>query len=266
MSEIQVGPTQEWQHENLACCVAQKSSGEDRNKEKDEKIVAEKEVQVMAKEELKEVDLGSGSQGPRPISISASLTEKEKSELILLLKEFKDVFAWDYSEMLGLDPGLVAHTLNVDPEAKPVVQPARIFHTEIDGQIIKEVQKLLAVRFIKPIQHLRWLSNIVTVKKKNGQIRCCVNFRNVNKAYPKDEFPLPNMDLQIDSAAGSAMFSFMDGFSGYNQIRMALRDVEKTAFRTPMGNLYYTMMPFGLKNAGTTYQRAITAIFHNMMH
>ena len=74
----------------------------------------------MAEEGLKEVDLGSGSQEPRPISISASLTEKEKSELILLLKEFKDVFAWDYSEMPRLDPGLVAHTLNVDPEAKPV--------------------------------------------------------------------------------------------------------------------------------------------------
>ena len=118
--------------------------------------------------------------------------------------------------MPGLDPGLVAHTLNVDLEAKPVAQPARIFHTEIEGQIVKEVQKLLAAGFIKPIQHSRWLSNIVPVKKKNGQIRCCVDFRNLNKACPKDEFPLSNMDLLIDFAAGNAMFSFMDGFSGYN--------------------------------------------------
>ena len=78
------------------------------------------------------------------------------------------------------------------------------------------MQKLLAVGFIKPIHHSRWLSNIVLVKKKNGQIRCCVDFRNLNKARPKDEFPLLNMDLLIDSAARSAMFSFMDGFSGYN--------------------------------------------------
>ena len=97
-----------------------------------------------------------------------------------------------------------------------MAQPARIFHIEIEGQIVKEVQRLLAARFIKPIQYLRWLSNIVPVKKKNGQIRCCVDFRNLNKACPKDEFPLPNMDLLIDSAARSAMFSFMDGFSGYN--------------------------------------------------
>ena len=98
----------------------------------------------MAKEKFEEVDLGSSSQVPRPISISAILTEKEKSELVLLLKEFKDVFAWDYSEMPGLDPRLIAYTLNVDLQAKPVAQLARIFHTEIEGQIVKEVQKLLA--------------------------------------------------------------------------------------------------------------------------
>ena len=93
----------------------------------------------MAKEELEEVDLGSGSQEPRPISISASLIKKEKSELILPLKEFKDIFAWDYNEMLGLDLGLVAHTLNVDPEVKPMAQPVRIFYIKIEGQIVREV-------------------------------------------------------------------------------------------------------------------------------
>ena len=170
-SEIQAGPTQEGQRKSLACCVAQKSSGEESNKEKDEKIVAEKEVQVVVEEKLEEVDLGSSSQGPRPISISANLTEKENLELILLLKEFKDIFEWDYSEMPGLDSRLVLHTLNVDLEAKPVAQPARIFHIEIEGQIVKEVQKLLAAGFIKPIQHPRWLSNMVSVKKKNDQIR-----------------------------------------------------------------------------------------------
>ena len=140
----------------------------EKGKEKDEEVVAEKDAQVVAEEELEEVDLGSGSQEPRPISISASLTEKEKSELMLLLKEFKDVFTWDYSEMPGLDLGLVVHTLNVDPEAKPVAQLARIFHTEIERRIVKEVQKLLAAGFIKSIQHPLWLSNIVSVKKKNG--------------------------------------------------------------------------------------------------
>ena len=93
-----------------------------------------------------------------------------------------------------------------------------------------------------------------------------MDFHNLNKACPKDEFPLPNIDLLVDSAAGSSMFSFMDGYSGYNQICMAAKDAKKTAFRTPIGNFYYTVIPFGLKNAGATYQRTMTAIFHDMMH
>ena len=109
------------------------------------------------------------------------------------------------------------------------------------------------------------MSNIVLVKKKNGQIKCYINFRKLNQAYPKDKFPLPNIDLLIDSMVGNAMFSFMNGFSGYNQIRMALKDAENTAFRTPIGNFYYTVMPFGLKNACATYQHTMMAIFHDMM-
>lgn len=107
--------------------------------------------------------------------------------------------------------------------------------------------------FIKPIQHPRWLSNIVPVKKKNKQIQCCVDFRNLNQICPKDEFPLPNMDLLINSATRNAMFSFIDGLSRCNQMWMAPKDVEKIAFRTPIKNFYYTVMPFGLKNVGAIY-------------
>uniref|UniRef100_A0A2N9E761 RNA-directed DNA polymerase n=1 Tax=Fagus sylvatica TaxID=28930 RepID=A0A2N9E761_FAGSY len=221
---------------------------------------------TSAKEELEVIDLSSNSNVHRPVSISASLSVEERTHLIELLREYQDVFAWQYDEMPGIDPKLVAHSLNVEPGTRPVVQSMRTFHPEVEAQITQEVKKLLAAGFIKPIQHPRWLSNIVPVKKKNGQIRCCVDFRNLNKACPKDEFPLPNMDLLIDSAAGHAMFSFMDGFSGYNQIFMSPRDAEKTAFRTPIGNFYYTVMPFGLKNAGATYQRTMTAMFHDMMH
>uniref|UniRef100_A0A2N9EG78 RNA-directed DNA polymerase n=1 Tax=Fagus sylvatica TaxID=28930 RepID=A0A2N9EG78_FAGSY len=224
------------------------------------------EPNMTSKEELEVINLSNDPDISKPISISKSLFAKERKCLIDLLHEYKDVFAWDYHEMPGIDPGLVAHSLNVEPGTRPVVQPMRTFHTEVEAQITQEVKKLLAAGFIKPIQHPRWLSNIVPVKKKNGQIRCCVDFRNLNKACPKDEFPLPNMDLLIDSAAGHAMFSFMDGFSGYNQIRMSTKDAEKTAFRTPISNFYYTVMPFGLKNAGAAYQRTMTAMFHDMMH
>uniref|UniRef100_A0A2N9FLD6 Integrase catalytic domain-containing protein n=1 Tax=Fagus sylvatica TaxID=28930 RepID=A0A2N9FLD6_FAGSY len=182
-----------------------------------EKSAAENS-KITPKEDLEVINLSHDPGIDKPVSISTSLSAVERACLINLLKEYQDVFAWKYDEMPDIDPGLVAHSLNVEPGTKPVVQPARTFHTEVEAQITQEVKKLLAAGFIKPIQHPRWLSNIVPVKKKNGQIRCCVDFRNLNKACPKDEFPLPNMDLLIDSAAGSAMFSFMDGFSGYNQI------------------------------------------------
>ena len=94
---------------------------------------------MKVEEKLEEVDLDIDSQKPRPILISSKFSEEEKSKLILLSKEFRDVFEWDYSEMSGLDQGLVVHTLNVDPEAKPIAQPARVFHTKIEEQIIKEV-------------------------------------------------------------------------------------------------------------------------------
>jgi ribonuclease HI len=238
---------------------------DEKEEAKLEKSAAENS-KITPKEDLEVINLSHDPGIDKPVSISTSLSAVERACFINLLKEYQDVFAWKYDEMPGIDPGLVAHSLNVEPGTKPVVQPARTFHTEVEAQITQEVKKLLAAGFIKPIQHPRWLSNIVPVKKKNGQIRCCVDFRNLNKACPKDEFPLPNMDLLIDSAAGSAMFSFMDGFSGYNQIRMSPRDAEKTAFRTPIGNFYYTVMPFGLKNAGATYQRTMTAMFHDMIH
>ena len=94
----------------------------------------------------------------------------------------------------------------------------------------------------------------------------CVDFRDLNKACPKDDFPLPHIDVIVDSAASSAMYSFMDGFSGYNQIMMAVMDKIKTVFITEWGTYYYKVMPFRLKNAGATYQRAATALFHDMMH
>ncbi|XP_039172811.1 uncharacterized protein LOC120295615 [Eucalyptus grandis] len=93
--------------------------------------------------------------------------------------------------------------------------------------------------------------------KKDGRVRICVDYRDLNKASPKDDFPLPHIDVLVDSTAGFELFSFMDGFSGYNQIRMKEVDKEKTTFITPWGTFHYKVMPFGLKNAGATYQRAM---------
>ena len=107
---------------------------------------------------------------------------------------------------------------------------------------------------------------MVPVPKPNEKERVCVDYRDLNKACPKDDFPLLNIDLIINNTTNHALKSFVDGFAGYNQIKMHPDHQEKTAFITPWGTYYYTVMPFGLKNAGATYQRAATALFHDMIH
>ena len=99
------------------------------------------------------------------------------------------------------------------------------------------------------------------MKKANGKWRICVNFTDLNKACPKDSFPLPGIDQLVDFTAEHKLLTFMDAFSGYNQIRMAEKDQEKTAFITSQGLYCYKVMPFGLKNAGATYQRLVNKMF-----
>ena len=130
----------------------------------------------------------------------------------------------------------------------------------------EEIQKQLSVGFISVIMYPEWLANVVLVPKKDGKVRVCVDFRNLNKDRPKDNFPLPHIDMLVDNTIGHAMLSFIDGFSSYNQILMAPEDREKTSFITELGTYCYRVMPFGLKNAGATYQRAASILFHDMMH
>ena len=116
------------------------------------------------------------------------------------------------------------------------------------------------------VEYLKWLANVIPIPKKDGKVRVCVDFKNLNKASPKDDFPLPHIDLLVDSTMSHSMLSFMDGFSGYNQILMAPEDMEKTTFITKWGTYCYRVISFGLKNAGATYQRTATTLFHDMMH
>ena len=104
------------------------------------------------------------------------------------------------------------------------------------------------------VNYLEWLANVVPVPKKDGKVQMCVYFRDLNKASPKDDFPLPHIDVLVNNTARNALLSFMDGFSRYNHIKMALEDMEKTSFITPWGTYCYKVMPLGLKNASATYQ------------
>ncbi|KAG9458899.1 hypothetical protein H6P81_003407 [Aristolochia fimbriata] len=168
--------------------------------------------------------------------------------------------------MPGLDPLVAVHKLAVHPSARPVKQSQRRFRPGLVPEIEKEVDKLIAANFIREVKYPSWIANIIPVKKKNGQIRVSVNFCDMNKAYPKDDFPLPITELMVDATTGHEALSFMDGLSGYNQIRMDPKDEELTVFRTPKGIFYYKVMLFGLKNAGVTYQRAMQNIFNDFLH
>ena len=119
----------------------------------------------------------------------------------------------------------------------------------------------MSVGFIQEVYYPNWLANVVLVKKANGKWRMCVDFMDLNKACPKDSFPLPMIDQLVDSTAGHKLLMFMDVFSGYNQIKMAEEDQEKTAFITSQGLYCYKVMPFELKNARVTYQRLVNKMF-----
>ncbi|XXG79997.1 hypothetical protein AAC387_Pa09g0956 [Persea americana] len=168
--------------------------------------------------------------------------------------------------MPGLDSEIAVHKLNTSKDVKPVEQDQRRTKPEIMEKIEKEVQKLQDVQFIREEQHPDWLANIIPVTEKNGQIRVCIDFRDLNKTCPKDDFPLPIPEIMIDNTFGYERMSFMDRFLGYNQIKMFPEDEKHTSFRTPFKVYCYTVMPFGLKNAGATYQRAMMKIFQDIEH
>ena len=135
----------------------------------------------------------------------------------------------------------------------PVKKKLRRMRAEWLLKIKEEVTKQLKVGFIKPMHQAEWIANVVPIPRKDGKIRTCGDFRELNKAYPKDDFPLPHIDVIVDNTVRSALMSFMDDFLGYYQIKMAPKDVTKTTFTTEWGIYGYTVMPFGLKNAGATY-------------
>jgi hypothetical protein len=221
----------------------------------------------MSTDKLEEIDIGDGDK-PRPTFISANLDSSFREELIKLLKEYKDCFAWDYSEMPGLDRSIVEHWLPIKPGFKPYKQPPRrIYKDEVLADVKKEVEILIEANFIRPCRYAEWISNIVSVYKKNENMRVCIDFRDLNRATPMDGYPMPVADLLVDVAAGHKVISFMDGNAGYNQIFMAIEDIWKTAFRCPghIGLFEWIFMTFGLKNAGATYQRAINYIFHELI-
>ena len=163
------------------------------------------------------------------------------------------MFALSAYEAPGVNPNFICHHLNVNLSIIPRKQPPRRSFKEHSDAMKDEVIKLKQVGAIKNVFYPEWLANTVVVEKKNGKCRVCVDFTDLNKACPKYHFPMPQIDQLVDAMAGHHRMSFLDAFQGYHQIPLASDDQEKTAFVTPTRNYHYIVMPFGLKNARSTY-------------
>jgi hypothetical protein len=163
--------------------------------------------------------------------------------------------------MPGIPRYVAEHSLDIRARARPVKQHLCRFDEEKRRAIGKEIHKLMVAGFNKEVFHPKWLANPVLVKKKGGKWRMCVDYTGLNKACPKVPYPLPRIDQIVDSTAGCETLSFLDAYSGYHQIRMKESDQLATSFITPFGMYCYTTMPFGLRNAGATYQRCMNHVF-----
>ena len=163
--------------------------------------------------------------------------------------------------MPGIHPSVASHRLNVIPSLRPIRQKVRRFHLDRQRIIQSEVDKLLTTGFIKEVKYSDWLAIVVVNPKKGEKWRVYVNYTNLNDTCLNDSFPLPRIDQIVDSIIGHGMLYFIDPFSRYHQILMFQLDEENTAFVTPHRLYYYKVMPFGLRNAGATYQRLMTKIF-----
>jgi len=197
--------------------------------------------------------------------MGTSLKQDDREANCKTLIKNVDLFAWTAADMPGVKSDVITHRLSVYKEAKSIAQKKRKLGEERCKATQEETDKLVQARFIQKAHYTTWLANVVMVKKANGKWRMCVDYTDLNKACPKDSYPLPIIDRLVDGAAGNQILSFLDAYSRYNQIQMHHRDQEKTAFKTDSDNFFYKVMPFGLKNVGATYQRLMDYVFHDMI-
>lgn len=214
---------------------------------------------------IEEINMGTPN-NPKIIHFVASLSPKEKYEIVKFFLERQIKFTQSYANMPRIDPELVLHHLPLKLGVKLVKKNLRKIHPQVALLFKAELKKWLDANFIRPIDYVEWISNLVPVRKNSQGSQICTDFYDLNKACPKDDFPLPNIDITIDMIARYEMLSLMDGFSSYNQIRIAPEDQHKKTFTCPWGTYCQNVMPFGLKNSGATYQRKISNIYHDFVH
>jgi hypothetical protein len=199
------------------------------------------------------------------VLLGSQLSGEQEKTLLRFLFNNKDVFAWSANDLCGVNGDVIEHSLNVDPAIRPRKQKLRKMSDDKAKGARNEVKRLLTAGVIREVTYPNWLANMVMVKKANGKWRMHIDFMDLNKAYPKDEFPLPRIDSLVDGVATSELMSLLDSYSGYHQIRMKKEDEPKTSFITPSGTYYYLRMPEGLKNAEVSFNRMTAKVLSSQI-
>ncbi|GKV46622.1 hypothetical protein SLEP1_g53596 [Rubroshorea leprosula] len=192
----------------------------------------EDETRATSVKDVEEVHIDDKDPSSKT-QIGTRFSLKERTELIAFLRANNDVFAWTSTDMPGIPTSVIK----------------------------EEVEKLLQVGFVRRVDYCEWVANLVLVKKANGKWRMCIDYTNLNQACPKDCYPMPSIDKLVEATSRNERLSLLDAYSGYHQVLMAPEDEEKTSFYAGDEIYCYVMIPFGLKNAGATYQKMLTIVF-----
>ena len=224
-----------------------------------------------------------GEEDTFPVIISSSLDLTQETQLLEILKTHRTALGWTIADIKGISPLICTHRIHLEEDVKPSRQPQRRLNPIMKEVVKKEVLKLLDVGVIYPIADSKWVSPTQVVPKKSGVTvvanenneliptrvtsgwRVCIDYRKLNAGTRKDHFPLPFVDQMLERVAGHEFYCFFYGYSGYNQIEIALEDQEKTTFTYPFGTFAFRKMPFGLCNAPRTFQRCMMGIFSDMI-
>ena len=200
-----------------------------------------------------------------------------------MLREHKGALGWTIADIKGISPLICSHHINLEDDVIPRRDPQRRLNPTMKEVVKSEVMKLLDAGIIYPVADSKWVSPTQVVPKKSGVTvienekgaliptrtvmgwRMCIDYRKLNSATRKDHFPLPFIDQILERVAGHPFYCFLDGYSGYYQIEIALEDQDKTTFTCPFGTYAFRRMPFGLCNAPATFQRCMMSIFSDMV-
>jgi len=218
-----------------------------------------------------------------PVVISSKLNAHQEGKLLQTLKMHKNALGWTIVDIKGISPLICTHRIYLEENAKPSREIQRKLNPNMKEVVRNEFIKLLDNGIIYLISDSKWVSPTQVVPKKSGVTvitnekneliltrtitswRMCIDHRKLNSMTRKDHFPLPFMDQILERVVGHEFYCFLDGYLGYNQIKIALEDQEKTTFTCLFGTFAYRRMPFGLCNAPDTFQRCMLNIFSDMV-